>query len=370
MVSNLKDSIAIVDFEEAIKLTNKANEILWDRLQKPLPFHEPPTYKGKQVRSVPVLGVHRREQQDYQVAIYVAEKRDEEIIEPIFKEIPREKIDFQVTGSVIPYSSSSVSIGDAISHFGCSKKGTLGCFVQKRDNEGLFILSNNHVLANLNKGQRGKDSIILHNPTPKVDRFRQVLHKWFLSLFQSVPPAYSDSVTRDEQRSSSINEIAVLTDYIDLIEDGTNLVDAAIAKVNNPKLVRLNEIKDVGKLKGYHNKDSIKNLDPSLKFTKLGQKTGQTWGKLRTFPTQFSMRYSDEFANCKFEDIMTFEAAENSRFGDHGDSGSLVVDENGYAVALLFAGSEKGGRKNLGITYGIPIYTILKELDVELVLTI
>lgn len=371
MVSNLEDPIRIVHFEEAIKLRDKANEILWESLQEPRPFNQfEPTSEGRHLRSVPVLGVRQREQQDYQIAVYIAEERDKEIVEPIFKKIPKEKIDFQVTGPVIPYSSSSVCIGDAISHFSCSGKGTLGCFVRKSDYPDLFILSNNHVLANLNKGQREKDSIILRNPNHKIDGFRQILWKKILSLFQSVSHPYSDSVPSEEERNISINEIAVLTDYIDLTEDGINLVDAAIAKVKNPNLVRLDEIKGVGKLQGYYNKDNIKNINPNLRFTKLGQKTGQTWGKLATFPTKFTMRYSDELVNCKFEDIITFEAAENDRFGDHGDSGSLIVDENGYAVALLFAGSERGGRKNLGITYAIPIYTILKELNVDLVLTL
>ncbi len=372
MVSNLEDPIRIVHFEEAVKLRDKANEILWDRLHEPRPFSQlAPTYEGRQLRSVPVLGVHQREKQDYQIAIYVAEERDQEVIEPIFKEIPQEKIDFQVTGPVIPYSSSSVCIGDAISHFSCTGKGTLGCFVRKSGHPDLFILSNNHVLANLNKGQRGKDYIILRNTTHKgIDGFRQILWTRLLSLFKLLPLPYIENFTSEEERNIDVNKIAVLTDYIELTEDGINLVDAAIAKVNNPNLVRLDEIKGVGKLKGYYNKDNIKNINPNLRFTKLGQKTGQTWGKLRTFPTKFTMGYSDELVNCKFEDIITFEAAENDRFGARGDSGSLIVDENGYAVALLFAGTEGGGRKNLGITYAIPIYTILEELDVDLVLTL
>ena len=50
-------------------------------------------------------------------------------------------------------------------------------------------------------------------------------------------------------------------------------------------------------------------------------------------------------------------------FSAPGDSGSLIVDEaTGYAVGLLFAGSDR-----YNITYANKIENVLHQLNVELV---
>ena len=49
-----------------------------------------------------------------------------------------------------------------------------------------------------------------------------------------------------------------------------------------------------------------------------------------------------------------------------GDSGSLIVDREMRAVALLFAGGETGGTNGLGLTFANPIGAVLSALKAAL----
>jgi hypothetical protein len=54
------------------------------------------------------------------------------------------------------------------------------------------------------------------------------------------------------------------------------------------------------------------------------------------------------------------DTAENPKFSDHGDSGSVVVDANNKVIGLLFGGSASG------YTYINPISYVLSELNVSM----
>ncbi|MGW3209751.1 hypothetical protein [Streptomyces sp. NPDC001135] len=55
----------------------------------------------------------------------------------------------------------------------------------------------------------------------------------------------------------------------------------------------------------------------------------------------------------------TAAASPDAVFSDHGDSGSVIVDDQGFVVALLFAGAGSN-------TVGNPIATVLQELNVSM----
>jgi hypothetical protein len=52
-----------------------------------------------------------------------------------------------------------------------------------------------------------------------------------------------------------------------------------------------------------------------------------------------------------------------------GDSGSLIVDADRKAVAILFAGGDLGGSNGKGLTFANPIDAVLKALKIELLFT-
>jgi hypothetical protein len=54
-------------------------------------------------------------------------------------------------------------------------------------------------------------------------------------------------------------------------------------------------------------------------------------------------------------------------FSRGGDSGSLIVDQNNLATALLFAGGETGGSNGMGLSYANPIEAVLQALTITLI---
>ncbi|HSW27787.1 MAG TPA: hypothetical protein VLJ62_33845, partial [Burkholderiaceae bacterium] len=67
-----------------------------------------------------------------------------------------------------------------------------------------------------------------------------------------------------------------------------------------------------------------------------------------------------------FDDQIEIEGAGKRSFSDSGDSGSLIVDSQLQAAALLFAGGDHGGSNGKGLTYANPIAAVLKALKVKL----
>lgn len=199
-----------------------------------------------------------------------------------------------LTGRVRP-----VPGGYSIGHYQVTC-GTLGVCV--RDREPLtgkyYILSNNHVLANLNNAHAG-DPILQPGRCDGGKAPRDVIAK--LARFVSI------RFTNGENSP-------------------VNYVDAAIAEGNIRDLKR--EIHWLGYAGQARN---------SLKMGDIVQKTGRTTG----FTT-------GKIAHLNATVIVNYSAGQQAKFchqivtnlmNDGGDSGSLVTDSEGGAVGLMFASS-------------------------------
>lgn len=298
---------------------------------------------SRELRFPPALGIHPSGKGDYQLAVHIRDKSYLSLIQPVL-DLAREEIDVQITGNVYPqsierqdYYKRPLCIGISISHsHWLARAGTLGCFVRKRGQSDLLILSNNHILANKNNAQIG-DPII--------------------------QPAREDNGNQDT------DEIASLEKFVSIRTEEMNFVDAAIALVKNAEVENPSELRGIGSLRGFYNKQE---LEDSEEFTvaKVGRKTGETWGRINALEVaSFSMDYSNDLKNCRFNSVIAIEGTGNKAFSQPGDSGSIIVNKYGYAVALLFAGSDIGGKNNCGLTYAIPIDLVLDELEIELALT-
>jgi hypothetical protein len=99
---------------------------------------------------------------------------------------------------------------------------------------------------------------------------------------------------------------------------------------------------------------------------KIGRTTGVTRGRVTAFELD-DVVVAYDIGNVSFDNQIEIEGAGKGPFSDGGDSGSLIVDRAGCAVAQLFAGSETGGRNGRGLTYASPIGTVLRQLKVELI---
>ena len=171
--------------------------------------------------------------------------------------------------------------------------GTFGALV--REGSDVYILSNNHVLANENRGTPG-DPIL--------------------------QPGKYDGGRPDR------DSIAQLSDFVPLEAEATNTVDAALAT----PIVRDDvapEVLHIGRVKG----DADAEID--LVVRKSGRTTRLTEGRVTATDVTLRVWYSE--GSLVFTDQFLITA--RGGFSGPGDSGSLVVDAQNRAVGLMFGGS-------------------------------
>ena len=185
--------------------------------------------------------------------------------------------------------------------------GTLGAWVHHGESEAYFILSNNHVLASSNDAELG-------------DAIRQ--------------PGPADGGTGDD-------EVAQLTEFVRIHFEAepnaqTNKVDAAVAEVLSAELVEL-EIPAIGHICGF------RDFELGDRVRKTGRTTETTEGLVVTVEATSRINYGPEKGLATFSDqfVMRTQGDGDSGSGDFsqgGDSGSVLVAEDGFVGGLLFAG--------------------------------
>lgn len=218
-------------------------------------------------------------------------------------------------------------IGCSIGHFDITA-GTLGCFVKDRTSGATLILSNNHVLANENDAKKG-DAIIQPGDLDNGKRPKDV--------------------------------VATLRKFIKLSTTAVNKVDCADATPVKGITFNVKTLGSFGTLKGL----GPEVLDEGTAVRKVGRTTGQTRGRVTAFEMD-NVVVGYDLGNLRFDDQIEIEGAGVQAFSDGGDSGSLIVDEDRQAVALLFAGGDSGGSNGMGLTYANPIHAVLDALKVDL----
>ena len=129
-----------------------------------------------------------------------------------------------------------------------------------------------------------------------------------------------------------------------------NRIDAALAEFDNRAEVN-RSILGVGPPMG------VANPGLHLLVRKAGRTTGITEGIIRV--VNFDVA-SVEYENglVRVDDVVVIEGVGDA-FSEPGDSGSAVVDPQGRAVALLFAGTPQ-------VTFATPIRRILNRFKVRI----
>ncbi len=183
--------------------------------------------------------------------------------------------------------------GLSIGHYAITA-GTLGCVVRSEGAD--YILSNNHVLANENRGVEG-------DPILQPGRF-------------------------DGGRTEK-DVLAKLDTYVTLDPEGANLVDCAIALPFVAEDVSP-DVLNVGRLRG--SRDAT--LDE--KVQKSGRTTRVTSGAVTDMNATIKVGYAT--GSYLFQDQMVIRG-ERGSFSSGGDSGAVIEAYDNAAVGLLFAGS-------------------------------
>lgn len=206
--------------------------------------------------------------------------------------------------------------------------GTLGCLVKKGGE--LFILSNNHVLANSNAAQVG-DPILQPGPHDG-GRFPD---DHIANLEQFVPISF---VELPSDCSIGQGIATFLNSFARLFRSKTrlqaisiqaldNLVDAAIARPLNAADVS-NEILEIGVIQG------VAQGELGMAVKKSGRTTGLTTGQIQQVDVAVNVQYGAGQTALFTDQLMAGAMSQG------GDSGSAVLDQDDRLMGLLFAGSD------------------------------
>lgn len=224
--------------------------------------------------------------------------------------------DVEETGKIIAFGNAGryrpALGGVSIGHYKITA-GTLGCLVKDKKTGKVFILSNNHVLANSNDARKS-DPILQPGPYDGGKKPKDI--------------------------------IGYLENWVEInFKKEANLADAALARPKNINLVK-SEIMLIGSPQG------VARAKLGMSIQKSGRTTGYTTGKIRDTSATVKVNYDNKVALFRYQ-ILTTSMSQG------GDSGSLVLDMKKRAIGLLFAGSEL-------VTILNPIAGVLSLLNVEL----
>jgi hypothetical protein len=275
---------------------------------------------------------------DYRVAIRVQRRAlaGEALNEALGRigDIARGEHDIRVIGRVrkraAPWhrrSQRPLLIGASIGHVDITA-GTLGCIAFHTVSRQPVLLSNNHVLADEDRGQRG-DAILQPG---KADRGRDPKHL-VGRLLRARP----------------------------LRPGGINTVDAAIATIEDGLFFDPMTLTGLGDLAGAR----AAPADPGEAVSKVGRTTGLTRGRVTAVELD-DVVVGFEAGDIRFDNQIEIESTGAGPFSAGGDSGSLIVDRNLEGIGLLFAGSDEGGSNGAGLTYANEIGRVLRALKIEL----
>lgn len=243
--------------------------------------------------------------------------------------------DIRLLGTERTGSQRPARPGISIGHYKVSA-GTFGAVVRDRASGELLILSNNHVLANLTNGADERAAVGDAILQPALYDGGGVGEAVIGHLKRFVP--LHRRVMASQCRIARLFE-AALNKAIGLFQphyrvqvlrenEEENLVDCAVAAPLSPEMVAA-EIVDVGAVAG------IKEAQPGMTVKKSGRSSGLTSSIILATGVTLSvgMGYGEYgvFADQVLAGPMSMP----------GDSGSLVLTEDNYAVGLLFAGSEQ-----------------------------
>ena len=224
--------------------------------------------------------------------------------------------------------------------------GTLGCLVTR--NGELFILSNNHVLANSNAAQRSDPIIQPGRYDGGTINDQIATLEDFVPINFGTSPATCSMATGVEGLLNWLARLLGSSHRVMAFQEVPvrNLVDAAIARPISADLVE-NRIFEIGVPKGSREA----TLGTSVK--KSGRTTGFTTGRITQIDVTSQVSYG-EGQDAVFEDQLMAGAMSQG-----GDSGSAVLDEEDFVVGLLFAGSDTTTIIN-------PIQFVLDALGVQI----
>jgi hypothetical protein len=289
---------------------------------------------GSQPRTI-ALGLARSDASEYSLAVRVQSQllMDGQEIAAI-RHIAKGEVDIKYIGQVqkrqAPWYQQRcrpVRIGCSVAHFKVTA-GSVGAFVQSSAQMTL-LLSNNHVLANENDASIG-DPILQPGPF--------------------------------DGGQNPADRVGALSQFVPLNFTAVNTVDCAIATLDDGVTFDPKNLDLLGQLGGVRTSP----VDVGDMVAKVGRTTGVAHGKVTAIELD-NVTVGYDNGNATFNGQIEIEGTGALPFSSGGDSGSLIVDQDNLATALLFAGGDTGGSNGMGLTYANPIEAVLQALSISLI---
>ncbi|MDS1030316.1 hypothetical protein RDV78_07445 [Bacillota bacterium LX-D] len=223
--------------------------------------------------------------------------------------------------------------GVSIGHYKITA-GTFGAVVKDKATKKTLLLSNNHVFANSSNGRDGRCRIgdPIYQPGPydggTKDQLIGYLER-FIPISREYTQAACPKAAALERVGNKILHSVKPNYRMSLFKKSSvcNLVDAAVARPISYDAITP-KILDIGYVRG------VKEISLGMKVKKSGRSSGFNTGMVRVLSTTLKVSLGEN-DNVYFTDQVIA-----GPMASPGDSGALVLDENNYAVGLLFAGSE------------------------------
>lgn len=241
--------------------------------------------------------------------------------------------------------------GMSIGHYKITA-GTFGAVVKDRHTGEPLILSNNHVMANISNGSDGRAKVgdpILQPGPYDGGTSEQVIG--YLERFVPINPIVQEVTCARALRLEKVfNRLVHLVrpNYqvrMQKITDATNIVDCAVARPVKKDAIKP-EILDLGPVRG------VREPRLGMEIVKSGRSSGVTRSTIKVLQATVKVVLEEGLTGLFSDQFVTGPIAQP------GDSGSLILDKENYAVGLLFAGSDQ-------TTVGNYIQNVLDRLEVE-----
>jgi hypothetical protein len=131
-------------------------------------------------------------------------------------------------------------------------------------------------------------------------------------------------------------------------------VDGALVSIDPTKTSSCT-IAEIGNVAG------TKAATLGMAVRKRGRTTGLTYGSVDGLSATVNVNYGSSIGTRTLTNQISIrtDTGRNPLFSDHGDSGSVIVDQNGFVVGLLFAGAGTN-------TIANPIAVVLSELNISM----
>ncbi|MDN5344119.1 MAG: hypothetical protein PWQ18_230 [Clostridia bacterium] len=241
--------------------------------------------------------------------------------------------------------------GMSIGHYKITA-GTFGAVVKDRRTGEPLILSNNHILANISNGRDGRarigDPILQPGPYDGGSKDQVI---GYLERFIPINPVVQEVTCSKALRLQEVfNRLVHLVrpNYqvrMQKVTAGANIVDCAVARPVNREAIR-SDILELGPVKG------VREPELNMAIVKSGRSSGITRSTIKVLQATVKVILEEGLTGMFSDQFVTGPIAQP------GDSGSLILDKENYAVGLLFAGSDQ-------TSIGNRIQNVLGQLEVE-----